>query len=511
MRPILFRSLPCLALFVLGFAIDAQEQNRLHAFETTFQQNPKEGLGVQDIFGRNIRTQGLTLVDWEGYIANPAIKIYLTPPKNIIFPAKAILATKEPRLHFDLPSATSEKGSRKEVVWKKNEKMAVYVTIFPDRDGENEKHQITIDFADASDHTEQIVLPVKVIDQDRERAEEFHITVDFSQDRTRFFEDEKKRATVIQAANDWAYFFSDMKLKSVPAGTERTPIWGPEGFKKTTTVTNSKEYTGFLLYAYGIRDEESDGRKIRSGGEPSREGGFQNSMGKSLPIRRSGGLEIEVQGNYNKLGWNNPLGERDWWQATNLGDMKNDLYSIAHHEMGHSLFFNPNNSMLKRNAVLQDDRIRDYLGSYPKVTRTDHLEGLIDPASLRGAFGNEYHGKMPLGRWMITKLDLLCAQAIGYKLRETTALMSLTIKTGDLPKGKKGAAYSAKLQALGGIPFYCWETVDELPAGLALNTFTGEISGSPKKAGEYEFTAKVRDYLEGSKGATQRLRIAIAE
>jgi hypothetical protein len=234
-------------------------------------------------------------------------------------------------------------------------------------------------------------------------------------------------------------------------------------------------------------------------------------MGKSLPIRRSGGLEIEVQGNYNKLGWNNPLGERDWWQATNLGDMKNDLYSIAHHEMGHSLFFNPNNSMLKRNAVLQDDRIRDYLGSYPKVTRTDHLEGLIDPASLRGAFGNEYHGKMPLGRWMITKLDLLCAQAIGYKLRETTALMSLTIKTGDLPKGKKGAAYSAKLQALGGIPFYCWETVDELPAGLALNTFTGEISGSPKKAGEYEFTAKVRDYLEGSKGATQRLRIAIAE
>jgi hypothetical protein len=511
MRAILIRSLPCLALIVLGFAIDVPKQNRLHAFETNSEQQEKEGLGVHDIFGRNIRTQGLTLVDWEGYIANPVIKVYLTPPKNITFPAKAILKSKEPRLHFDLPSTTSEKGSRKEVVWKKNEKMAVYVTIFPDRDGENEKHQITIDFSDSGGYSEQIVLPVEVIDQDRERAEEFHITVDFSQDRTRFFEDEEKRATVIQAANDWSYFFSDMKLQTFPAGKYRKPIWGPEGFKKTTTVTNSKEYTGYLLYAYGIRDEESEGRKIRSGGEPSREGGFQNSMGKALPIRRSGGLEIEVQGNYNKLGWNNALGERDWWQATNLGDVRNDLYSIVHHEMGHSLFFNPNNSSLKRNAVLQDDRIRDYLGSYPKVTRTDHLEGLIDPASLRGAFGNEYHGKMPLGRWMITKLDLLCAQAIGYQLRETTALKPLTFKAGDLPKGITGAAYSAKLQASGGIPFYCWEIVNELPAGLALNTFTGEISGKPTQAGEYEFTVKVREYSEGSKGATQRLRIAIAE
>jgi hypothetical protein len=28
---------------------------------------------------------------------------------------------------------------------------------------------------------------------------------------------------------------------------------------------------------------------------------------------------------------------------------------------------------------------------------------------------------MPRGRWLITKLDLMCARAIGYELRDTPA------------------------------------------------------------------------------------------
>lgn len=352
-----------------------------------------------------------------------------------------MLTADEPRLHFDLPSEVGLNGPRKEIVWQKHEKRPVHLAIFPDRDGQDEHHRLKIDFRDARGISKSLSVPIRVHDQDRDRSRAFAITVDFSQDRTGFFQEEKKRAAVIEAANDWAYFFAGMKLQPVAAGSEKTLIWGPDGFKTSTTVTNKREYQGYLLYAYGIRNEllpaesaiskspNAPGMKrdpsaglIRSGGEPSPYGGFQVARGRARPIRRSGGLEIEVQGNYNTLGWMVTVADGEWWKAANLGDAQADLYSIAHHEIGHALVFNPNNSLIKRGEMLKDNHVRAYLGRFPVISRTDHLEGTIDPASLHGAFGNEYHGLMPQGRWLITKLDLLCAQAIGYELRKTSAL-----------------------------------------------------------------------------------------
>ncbi len=423
----------CLALCLGNSALSPAVEHPPSACDRT------GALEVVDDHGRAITRAGLILIDWDGYIANAAVKFYMAPPPNAAFPAKAVLSADESRLHFDLPSDVGRDGPRKEVVWQKHEKLPVFISIFPDRDGQDESHRLRIDFDDARGSKESLSLPVRVIDQDQNRANAFSITVDFSQDRTGFFQDEKKRATVIQAANDWAYFFADMKLQPVARGTERTLIWGSDGFKTSTQVKNAEEYQGFLLYAYGIRNEllRSDSaippawrllkrhpsaRMIRSGGEPSPYGGFQIANGNQKPIRRSGGLEIEVQGNYNTLGWIVTLSEGDWWKAANLGDAAADLYSIAHHEIGHALIFNPNNSLIKRGEMLKDERVRSYLGSFPALSQTDHLEGVIDPASLHGAFGNEYHGRMPIGRWLITKLDLLCARAIGYELRDTSAV-----------------------------------------------------------------------------------------
>ena len=391
------------------------------------------GLVVQDIFGRSLDKRGLVLVDWEGYIANPAVRFFILPPPDAAYPATVVVRAREPRLLFDLPSEAGPHGPKKEIRLPRPEKTSLYVAIFPDRDSRDQDDALDVEFTDARGERQTQRVPVHVVDQDRDRPVSFPITVDFTQDRTRFFSDEARQAIVVRAAEDWAYFFDGTNLAPTAAGAETTLIWNPDGFNTSRRVTNEKPYTGYLLHAYGI-----DSPLLRSGGEPSRWGGFQSQDGRSLPIRRSGGYEAEIKGNYNQKGWIVGLGDAEWWRATNLGDVENDLYSIAHHEIGHALVFNPGHlrfEVAKLRGRLRDERVSNYLGAEPAIDQSDHLAGSIDPASLRGAFGNEYHGRMPRGRWLITKLDLLCALAIGYRLRATSAFAPLTLRTETLPEG----------------------------------------------------------------------------
>jgi hypothetical protein len=464
---------------------------------------------IRDIFGRPLDRQGLVLVDWEGQIANPAIRIDLVPPPDAAYPVRFLIRAKEPRLYFDLPSRSGPDGPRKEVVLKGPERSSMAVSIFPDRDGRDEDHTLEVEALFADGQRRSLELPVHVVDQDRERPPSFAITVDFSQDRTGFFKDEARRRAVSRVAEDWAYFLDGDALEPVRVGSETTMIWNPDGFKSMRGVRNDRDYTGYLLYAYGI-----DGPLERSGGEASTAGGFQQRAGKSLPIRRSGGYEAEIKGNYNTKGWRVDLSDADWWRATNLRHVACDLESIAHHEMGHALIFHPANvqwGVAKLFGRLRDDRLRAYLGSDPKIDATDHLPGTIDPASLRGAFGNEYHGKTPYGRWLITKADLLCAQAVGYRLRETSAFAPVTLQTETLPDGSTASSYVARLTATGGIPFYHFEvTAGSLPVGVELDPFTGELRGAPKGTGNSEFTVRVRDYDAKGPGASRKLRIRIA-
>jgi hypothetical protein len=463
---------------------------------------------IEDVFGRRLNEHGLILVDWEGQIANPAIKFFIVPPEDAAFPARAVLSSKEPRVYFNLPSEIGAQGPRKVVEFKNREKSPVFVSIFPDREGNDRDLALQIDFEDASSRKQVLKLPCHVIDHDKKDQTAYLIVVDFSQDRTGFFKDEAKRQVVNQAAMDWAYFFEPAPFDPVPVGAEKTFIWDPDGFKSGKFVVNSKQYTGYLLYAYGIQSGE-----LRSGGEPSRAGGFQSLKGKRLPIRRSGGVEIETRGNFNTKGWLVSLDDGDYWKATNLRDVENDLYSIAHHEIGHSLIFNPANPLFekaKANGKLDDPKIREYFGADLKIDKTDHLPGAVDPASRRGAYGNEYHGDMPHCRWVITKLDLLCAKAIGYPLRETSAFAPLQLQTEALPSGVVGKEYAAEVRATGGIPFYHWEVAaGSLPAGLKLNAFSGKINGIPAKAGVFEFTIRVRDYDEKAPGRSRKLRVEI--
>ena len=86
----------------------------------------------------------------------------------------------------------------------------------------------------------------------------------------------------------------------------------------------------------------------------------------------------------------------------------------------------------------------------------------------------------------------------------------LAIVTARLPAGEVGIAYEATLQAIGGSPPYTWAiTGGALPDGLSLQQGSGVISGTPTKAGTFNFTVGVTDD-EGST-ATRNLSITITE
>ena len=459
------------AVLSLALAVDARAQSAT-------------GITVEDIHGRPLNGRSITLVDWDGFLANPAIKLFVRAPVTVGFPATAVITSSQSRVYFNLPSQFTASGPSKSVsIANASTSVPFYVSIFPDRDGIDEDHSLTITIQNVT-----VTLNVHVIDQDLSIRSPFNVITDFTRDQTAFFSDAQKRALFQQAADDWAYFIDDMALDPVPVGGETTFIWNSDGFKTGSFTTNSQAYTGFLLYAYGISSSE-----LRSGGEPA-SGSFQRSGGVLLPLRRSGGVEIETQGNYNVLGWFLTTTESDWWKGTNRNNEANDFYSIAHHEIGHALFFNPGYTQFVRGGTLSSAALLAYHGAALAINGSDHFDGSIDDSSLKGAFGYEYFGEVPRARWLPTKLDLLALSAVGYKIRNLSPFTKPVISGSINAQAWTQTAFRLPMQASGGVPAYDW-TIETgvLPPGLTLDRYSGVISGLATLPGTFSFTVRVRD------------------
>jgi large repetitive protein len=77
-----------------------------------------------------------------------------------------------------------------------------------------------------------------------------------------------------------------------------------------------------------------------------------------------------------------------------------------------------------------------------------------------------------------------------------------------LPAGVVGWHYATTLGAAGGAPPYAWRVVagsGKLPKGLALDSSTGVISGTPTKAGGATFSVKVLDNEISNAGTRRKI------
>ena len=464
---------------------------------------------VQDIFGRSLNTQGITLVDWDGYMANPLIKFYLLPPTNAVLPGSAKLTANGTRLYFGTPSKVSTDGPSTTIsLTSSTTAVPANMSIFPAHNSPDGNYTLTIVFTDANNTKQTNTLPIQVIDEDTHSTNAFVVTANFDRDITGFFTNATARMLVTQAANDWTYYFTGMNLDPVTAGTETTYIWS-NNFDGGYYFTNTNNYTGYLLYAYGTTNATDV-----SGGEGSYSGHVQTTGGLPLTMKRSGGFEANILGNYNTLNWLFLTNDNDWLVTGNLGNQTNDFFSIAHHEIGHALIFNqahPGFATALANGAFTSAAVTNYYGGpVPIDASDDHLTGVIDPESGQGAFGYEYYGNIPRKRWTMTKIDLLCAQEVGYVLKPSSAFAPFIFVTNALPAANTTVPFTFAFIATGGIPVYDWDiTAGVLPPGLALDPFSGMLTGTPTTNGVFNFTVRVRDYHETGSSLAQNFILNI--
>lgn len=501
-----------LALLCIGLSVFPHSPHATTAKSPVRQPATME---VQDTFGRTLNERGITLVDWEGQIANPALQLTLRPPPDALYPLTAQLHAQHALLMFDQPAEYGATGSYKTLRFELAAPQTFYLAVFPDRNRASETYTLEVTWEQANGSLEAMTLPIRVIDQDQDRPLDYTVTITHDFDTTGFFDDSpagKIRQEIIrEAVDDWAYFIADMNLDPTPPSSQWIYIWDAYGyFESGEYHLNPVKYTGYFLAVSGKNTPVPPWtiNEVRAGGAPSEEGWLisggepiADAEGNAL-LRRAGTIELDIKGNYNLLGWYLRTGDgEDWWFTANLWEEQHDFYSIAHHEFGHAFGFDRRypRFAVAGESTFDQPALTAYLGYVPSVDGFWHFVATVDPLSRRGMFGNEYFnepGYMPPRRWLITKGDLIAVEAVGYTLRETSAFVPLSVAP-DKITGAVGEPFTVQINPSGGIPdYHFWDYpagCSLFPPGVTLDSFTGEISGVPTQPGIYHLFLQADD------------------
>ena len=172
-------------------------------------------------------------------------------------------------------------------------------------------------------------------------------------------------------------------------------------------------------------------------------------------------------------------------------------------------------SWLHRHRVLQADQLVDVsmasIGPEPGTTYTArfHLNGaLVDTvAGIAGnALENYSYGGDGLMRVEVAAMrdgleSWQAASSLEFNYRGALTL------SGMLPAASAGALYSAGLTVSGGTPPYQWSLGAGAPAGLAIDSDTGLITGVITVAGDYSFDVIVTDAKATTVSSAQSLTV----
>jgi hypothetical protein len=123
-------------------------------------------------------------------------------------------------------------------------------------------------------------------------------------------------------------------------------------------------------------------------------------------------------------------------------------------------------------------------------------------------FGNGQNSGLKRARHVAAiAFCLLATWGCGATMQSAASAHGLTLPS-TLPSGRIGKAYSTVLSVRGGTAPYRFVLKGTLPAGLTLNTQTGNIFGIPTHAGTFELRISVTDRVRGAFG-TRNYTIAV--
>ncbi|MBY0370214.1 Ig domain-containing protein [bacterium] len=508
-----------------------------------------------DIHDRNIQNNGVQLVDWDGFMANPAYRLRLWGPQEVPkenYPVSVRLFTPEVQVQFSIDGAqTTDKGAEAVFfITAADKPVDLEIVAWPDRDTKDTKTTLQILSKDAKDQEGFMKIPLHIRDQDRGLPEPqqtilkatssypfiqapnlqsdvepptpffsptavlktpapFNILLDVSSDESSFFEGQTAVRTARRALDDWAYFLWPIDVDPVEVGEEETPKMAFSGNltgwqNEVLTQGNFKNahpFKDLLIYLTATHTPSS--RRACTGlGQTQR----QKKGMKNYTLPRSAHILLGL----SHPGMTPEMDEKRWWTSTASSRSSNakDLYSYVLHEMGHALGVepsNPNASGWTSNGTIASLAMEYYLGHPAPLNREYHIvkssgvaggedEPETDPVSGFPAFGSVkgQFGKSP--RWLISKLDILMLRAMGYPLnKNVSALQPLRLKTAKLESAESGKPFDYTFLATGGVYNYDWNFIGSLPPGLTLDRFTGNLSGTPNKSGIFRFLITVKD------------------